>query len=268
MTVNYRDVLASLRRAGDEWRADVTEDWLQGRTVFGGLQVALGVRAMRDALGEGAALPLRSLQATFVGPLPPSRDLRLRAETLRHGKSASQARCDLVHDGAVACTVVAVFGAPRASQIVKEIPRPVVEVDPEALQDLPWIPGITPNLVQHMQLRWARGTRPYTGHHEPRSLVFARLNDRLCGAEEALIALADCIPPPALSMLTTPAPASSLNLMVELLGDPAGLDREQWSLIDTEVRAGTDGYLSQTSTVWGPSGHAFAVSHQTVAIYG
>jgi multidrug resistance efflux pump len=56
--------------------------------------------------------------------------------------------------------------------------------------------------------------------------------------------------------------------MLELLGNPADLDRTDWAMIGTEVRAGVDGYLSQTSVLWGPGGHAFAVSHQSVAIFG
>ena len=124
MTVHYRDVLGSVRREGDEWRADVTDDWLQGRTVFGGLQVALGVRAMREAMGEDATTPLRSLQATFVGPLPNSDGIRLRAEVLRKGKSASQARCELLLGETVATIVVAIFGAPRASKFTLDIARP------------------------------------------------------------------------------------------------------------------------------------------------
>jgi hypothetical protein len=56
--------------------------------------------------------------------------------------------------------------------------------------------------------------------------------------------------------------------MLELIGDPGLLGPDDWSLIGTEVRAGADGYLSQTSVLWGPGGHAFSVSHQTVAIFG
>ena len=69
-------------------------------------------------------------------------------------------------------------------------------------------------------------------------------------------------------MLATPAPANSLNWMFEILGDPGRLDRDGWCPIATEVRAGCDGYLSQTSILWGPDGHAYSVSHQTVGIYG
>jgi acyl-CoA thioesterase len=94
------------------------------------------------------------------------------------------------------------------------------------------------------------------------------LRDRECGSEDALLALADVIPTPVLSMLTEPAPASSVNWMLEVLRDPAYLDLHDWALIDTEVRAGTAGYLSQTSVLYGADGHAYSVSHQTVAVFG
>ena len=71
-----------------------------------------------------------------------------------------------------------------------------------------------------------------------------------------------------LSTLREPAPASSLNWTLELLGDPDLFDARQWALIGAEVRAGADGYLSQTAILWGAAGHAFAVSHQTVAMFG
>jgi len=267
MAMQFRDVLDSMQRDGDDWLVDVPEDWQQGRTVFGGMQVALSLRAMRATMTGDVRIPLRSLQATFIAPLAGS-NVRLRAQVLRTGKSATHARCDLFHDRAIACTSVAIFGAPRPSSISLEIPRPVLSADPDSLGNFPVIPGVTPNFVRHIEMRWAQGTLPFTGQIEPRSAIFVRLRDRRCDAEDAVIALADSIPTPALSMLRARAPASSLNWMLELLGDPALLDRDRWSLIGTEVRAGADGYLSQTSILWGASGHAFCVSHQSVGIFG
>jgi len=272
----FSEVLETLRRDGDGWSLVIPKTWANGRTVFGGLQVALSVRAMRgamtDALGAGngdiGTLPLRSLQTTFVAPVAAGVPVALRAEFLRAGRSATHARCDLMQDGKVACTTVAIFGAARASRILLDIPRPEVQADPETLRDMPYIPGITPEFLQHLQLRWGVGRLPYSGHDEPHSTIFARLRDTGCNAEDALIALADSIPTPALSMLEKPAPATSINWMLELIGDPGLLDRNGWSLIGTDVRAGADGYLSQTSVLWGPGGHAFSVSHQSVAIFG
>ena len=276
MTATFGEVLDTLRRERDGWAVVIPKAWANGRTVFGGLQVALSVRAMRgvlnESLGDGKgnhdALPLRSLQTTFVAPVPAGTPVDLRAGFLRSGRSATHARCDLLHDGALACTTVAIFGAARASSIALDIPRPDLQADPDRLHDLPYIPGITPEFLQHLQLRWAVGRFPYSGHDQPHSTIFARLPDPGCNAEDTLIALADSIPTPALSMLDKPAPATSINWMLELIGNPALLDRDQWSLIGTDVRAGADGYLSQTSVLWGPGGHAFSVSHQSVAIFG
>jgi acyl-CoA thioesterase len=273
---NFGEVLESLRRDGEAWSVTIPRTWSNGRTVFGGLQVALSVRAMRGALdaglgtgaGSASSLPLRSLQTTFVTPVSAGLPLALRAEFLRSGRSATHARCDLLQDGKVACTTTAIFGAARSSSIVLDIPCPRADADPETLRDVPYIPGITPEFLQHLQLRWAVGRWPYSGHDDPHSMIFARLHDTGCGPEDALIALADSIPTPALSMLDKPAPATSMNWMLELIGDPGLLEREQWALIGTDVRAGADGYLSQTSVLWGPGGHAFSVSHQSVAIFG
>jgi acyl-CoA thioesterase len=232
------------------------------------MQAALAVRAMRGVMTGDDHVPLRSLHTTFVGPLPGGCEIQVRAEQLRVGRNATHARCDLMLDGAVACTAVGVFGIARPSPLAFEIPRPAVGIDPESLPDWPEIAGKTPGYIKYLRLRTAAGGLPFTGYHEPRSTMFAKLRDSACTPEDALIALADSIPPPALSMLRGPGVASSMNWMLELLGDPAGLPRNDWALIDTHVRAGSDGYMSQTSVLWGPAGHAFSVSHQTVGVFG
>ena len=42
----YSQVLATVRSHDGGWTAEVPESWAQGRTIFGGLQAALAVRAM------------------------------------------------------------------------------------------------------------------------------------------------------------------------------------------------------------------------------
>jgi acyl-CoA thioesterase len=271
MPTGFSQVLASIKAdVGSGFSVTVPADWLQGRTVFGGMQMALGGRAMRAVLPlEAAAMPLRSAQMTFVGPLIGGAPIRMKAELLRRGKSTAHARCDLMHDdGKVASTVVGIFGGPRASGFVKEMPRPDPGVSAEDTRGSAAGSPLSPAFLRHFDVRVAQGAPPYSGHTEPKSLIYARLRDRRCGQEDALLALADVIPTPVLSMLTDPAPASSVNWMIEVLRDPAHLDPHDWVLIDTEVRAGTAGYLSQTSLLYGADGHAYSVSHQTVAVFG
>ena len=263
--MKYAEVLASLAPGETEWTAGVPGDWMQGRTVFGGLQAALAVRAMRGVLAR--ALPLRSLQVTFVAPVPGG-TVHLAPRVLREGGSATHVRCDLLHEGRVACLATGVFGAGRPSSIAVTPPRPQPGPGPDELPDMPYLPGLVPAFVQHLQMRWARGTPPFSGASEPETCILARLREPDVPPEDALLALADSIPTPALSMLRAPANASSLTWSLELLADPAGFDPTGWSLIDTRVRAGAEGYLSQTSLLWDAAGKPWSVSHQAVAIFG
>jgi acyl-CoA thioesterase len=268
MPTEFSRVLASVADVDGTLTVVVPPDWLQGRSVFGGMQMALAVRGMRAVLPEASrALPLRSAQMTFVGPLVGDSPLELHPALLRQGRSTSHARCDLLQDAAVGCSAVGIFGSSRTSQFVHELPAPDPGKRPEEVAAATMPAGRAPAFIQHFEARWAVGDVPFSGHPEPRSMIYARLRDRECGAEDALLALADVIPTPVLSMLRSPAPASSLSWMIEVLRDPERLDLHDWCLIDTEVRAGTDGYLSQTSVLYGPDGHAYSVSHQTVGVF-
>ena len=74
------------------------DDWLQGRTAFGGLSAALCWEAAQRV---GDALPpLRSAQFAFVGPA--GGRLRIEPTLLRRGKSAAFYSVDLHGDDVLA----------------------------------------------------------------------------------------------------------------------------------------------------------------------
>ena len=79
------EILATLVRDHAGWTGTVPDDWSQGRSIFGGLQAALVLRAMR-ALVPGH-LPLRVMQTTFVAPVLTG-TVHVRARVLRAGKNA------------------------------------------------------------------------------------------------------------------------------------------------------------------------------------
>jgi len=215
----------------------------------------------------GPALPLRSLQATFVAPLPAG-TVGVDPDVLRAGRSVTHASCRLRAADELTTTVVAIFGAARASAYSWKLPVPAVDTDPDTLQDMQIPSGVGPSFVRHFRMRWVRGTPPYTGYHEPRTLILARMRDPGVDPEAALVALADCIPSPVVSMYTRPAPASTLNWTLDMLADPAQLDTARWSIVETEIRAGSEGYGSQVSVLWNAAGDAMSVSHQAVGVFG
>ncbi len=82
-TAAFSDVLASLTQDGDRFHVEPSEDWRQGRTLFGGLSACLAVRSAQAAFPQ--LPPLRSAQFAFIGPVTGA--LFLTPKLLRAGKS-------------------------------------------------------------------------------------------------------------------------------------------------------------------------------------
>ena len=47
---SFESVITGLTAKGDGWLATPTDDWLQGRTLYGGLSAALALRACELAV--------------------------------------------------------------------------------------------------------------------------------------------------------------------------------------------------------------------------
>ncbi|MGH8517373.1 MAG: thioesterase family protein, partial [Panacagrimonas sp.] len=184
---------------------EVPEDWTQGRTLFGGLQAALLVRAMRAHLDTGSPLALRSLQVTFVAPVPPGR-VAIASRLLRTGKSAVHCEARIENaDGATECVAIAVFGRARPSSLALAPPAPVVARDAASSPQVRWVEGASPLFTRHLEQRWAAGGFPFTNAAEPKTQIHLRYRDEPLIDESLVIALADSIPSPAISVLGKPA---------------------------------------------------------------
>lgn len=260
----FSEVLETIQPADGGWTARVGEDWLQGRTMFGGLQAALAVRAMRALVP--AELPLRTLQTTFIAPIGQG-ELRLEARVLRTGKSAVHVEARILDGEQTACFVLGIFGASRSSTIVIEPPPPVIDVSPEQARELPFLPGITPAFTKHLRFRWATGGFPYSGAKLARTQIYVGVRGETAIGEAQVIALADSIPSPGLSLLKAPAAASSLTWTLEFLTGRLDFPASDDWLMDAEVTAGSDGYLSQSATLWSPERKAVALSRQSVVAF-
>ena len=239
-------------------------DWAQGRTVFGGLQTALAVRGLMGLMPDDA--PLRALQVTFIAPLPVGETLTLEATVLRQGRSATHGEARLrTAGGESACLAVGVFGRPRASQLQWATSMPAAD-DHDAIEP-PFVPGVSPGFVQHFRTRWAAGCLPFSGAVRPVSRVWVAHRDpgplTICH----LVALADVIPTPALSTLTTQAMASSLTWSLDVLDSDVTFAPDALWRIDAEATDAADGYISQSATLYNPAGRAAAHARQTVTVF-
>ena len=212
----FSQVLDSMTHHGAAWTARVPDDWRQGRSVFGGLQGALALRAMRAAASRD--LPLRVMQVTFVAPLAVG-PFEIRTEVLRAGKSTVHVEARLVEDGQTATVAVAVFGSGRPSRVemVKEPPATPFQEPIRA----PFVAGRTPNFTQHFTMRWLYGGLPFSNTKLREAVIEVGITDTGKGkaSEEHVVAIADAIPPVSLSWLEAPAAGSSLTWTLEMLRD-------------------------------------------------
>lgn len=261
--MQFSKILDSMERAGDDFTAETSDTWLQGRSLFGGLQAAIALRAMRAVLPT--ELPLRVLQMTFMAPVPAG-TVRVRPRVARAGKSATHVEARLVDGDGTLAVVMAIFGSSRPSRISVVPQQPAVVS--ESPIDVPFVPGLSPNFLQHFATRWLRGGLPFSGTRSRDLVMQVAVRDQGAAAPEHVLAVADVIPPIALAHLDTRAFGSSMTWTLEMIAESvAGMPLEGFR-VDAELVAGQGGYTSQSAMVWGPRGEPLALSRQSMAVFG
>jgi len=261
MPTSFAKLIQSVTRTPGEATLDVPEDWMQGRSAFGGLQAALLLAAMRTRVPE---VPLRTMQATFLAPVAAGR-VTARAQVLRSGKSATQVEARLVDGDATVALAVGVFGLARPSGVAVLPVQPAAPSEPKAV--LRQGPGVAA-FAQHFHARWLRGLPPFTGDKGTEHVLEVDVIDEGPTTEAHVLALADFIPPIAISHLTSPAPGSTLTWMVEMLVDRFdGFALDRWR-VDATLAAARDGYTSQSLVLWAPGGQPVALGRQSMVVFG
>ena len=241
---------------------EVPEDWLQGRTLFGGLQAVIGLAAMRTLVPQ---TPLRSLQVTFLAPVPGG-PVRAAALILRSGKNTAHVEARIVDGENTLALMIGIFGTARPSEVALRPRQPAVASGTAI--ELPWIPGALPNFTQHFKARWIAGAPPRSGVASAESVIELAMRDQGKATEYHVVAMADFIPPIALSWLKAMVPAASLSWMLELLPEEVGsLPLEGWR-IDAQMTAANGGYTHQSLMLWGPGGVPVALGRQTMVVFG
>lgn len=269
----FADLLAARQPQPGGVRFDIGDDWLQGRTAYGGLIAALGAQAMRDVAGAGwpADARLRSLQTSFIGPVQAG-SVDVTVQTLREGKSVRQVQATVTSQGQLAALLTGVYASPRESALEPLTPRQsALRVSPDAAPTRPFVAGLMPSFLQHLAVGWAAGDPPYSGSSGWATSLYVRLlADRpdQINPDVLTVLLADAPPSPAVSRLRKPAPASSVCWALELLPLATRGDADGWWRIDSEARSASAGYVNHSSTLWPPAGEAAALGHQVVTVYG
>lgn len=250
------------RRDGDAWHMPMPEGWMQGRSIFGGVTAAAATALAYRHLDDPAR-SLRTISTQLLAPVVPGPVVGV-AKTLRSGKNVTFCEVRLSQGDTEVLVAQLVFARPRDTKLAVA-GRPCPETaDVDTLADLPYVPGVVPEFTQNAQMRWADGAPPFTRATQARFVARYRYRVPLADAEGAL-ALLDTFPAPSLSMLSAPAPASTVSWTAHLLRTPVQSDG--WYTFAYETVAGADGFHTIAGHLWDPDGNLVGYSEQLVVVF-
>lgn len=254
------NILAAARPTETGFVATIPDDWMQGRTSYGGLSAALGLVAAQKLADD--LPPLRSATVSFVGPL--AGEVEVSARMLRRGRNATWISAEVVQDGAVGLSATFVFMGPvEQSQLhLHDVPAPANLIPLPDAAPLPQRAG--PSFAPNFERRFAL---PKTDEPEPVVCWWERLRDTQ-GLDPmvSLLLLADALPPGVMP-LTGPAPISSMNWLINMLTAEPQTD-DGWFLLRAVGNYAEKGCSSQDMAIWNTRGEAVAVGMQSIAVFG
>ena len=257
------DELLTLRTiAQGRYLAQVPDGWQQGRGAFGGLVVALLVRAVSTANAE-ASRPLRTVSAELCGPVEPG-DAELSVEPLRIGSGMSTLAVRLVQGGEVRAHAVAIFGRTRDPRISWQAARTLPSWSDASV--LPIGPPLGPVFAQHFEFR-PTGPLPFGGGPAALASGWIRPRDPGTARDAAFVAAcADAYWPALYARMSAPRPMATIAYTLELLAPLDGLPVDAPLFVDIVAPAATDGYVVEDRSLYGVDGRLVALNRQTFVV--
>jgi acyl-CoA thioesterase len=255
---SLKQAIDALEPVEGGWHGTVPENWLQGRTAYGGFSAALALHAAQKS--DTDLPPLRSAQVSFIGPL--SGDIVIRASRLRRGRNAAFVQTDVESEAGLGLRATFVFMGAVVSR---------VDHQSGAAPDFPMPQPDTQTFRGHSAVAFSRNFDLLDRRDETVGpaewLRWARLVERE-GLDPMveLMAIADCLPPAALKLLGGRAPLSSMTWLLNILG-PQPVTRDGWWLLRATTDYTKDGSSSQQMAIWNADGTPIAEQMQSVAIF-
>lgn len=123
-----------------------------------------------------------------------------------------------------------------------------------------------PASLGNFDLRPAGGALPQSGAAHPELIAWVRhLDAQGLDPAVSLLAIADGLPPAAITALTERAAFSSMTWTVDLT-EPATIC--DWHLLRSASMFARDGYSRQNMEIWNEAGKLILAGNQTVAVFG
>ncbi|HEX8955734.1 MAG TPA: thioesterase family protein [Burkholderiaceae bacterium] len=257
----FSALLASMSHSDGHYQVAPGEGWGQGRTLYGGITLAVAAHAARLAFPD--LPPLRGVQAAFTGPA--SGVLTMKPVKVAAGKSSAFIAVDIHTEAGTALRATFCYGVARQSRFSHSDLGAPPAARPE---DCPGFfrSALAPQFTAQFDGRLAGKAGMFAGSDDPDLLTWIRhIDTEVTDAEAGLIALADALPPAVMLMFTEPSPISTATWSMEILTE--NYANSGWHLLRTQAEHVGEGYSSQHMNVWDEAGRPLMVGRQLVTIY-
>ena len=259
--LHYRDL------AKTETVFTISEEWGQGRSIFGGLTAALVIVHIESNV-ELTGRDLRTVNIHFCGATIADVDCEFRHRVISEGKSVVQIEGQLLQNGEVKTEIIACYTRQRTSSINIDLPIMVFPVAQKDAVKLPFAKGKLPDFVQYFDHRYTHNNRPFTGSNDSLIAGWMRLDKPSEVLNDAtILALIDTWPPAILPMLSAPAPTSTITWNVEFMQPRAELDVEDMLYYECSAIEAGQGYAHTEGKIYHPNGQLLALNRQMVGVY-
>ena len=242
-------------------RLEHADDWMQGRTLYGGASALVAYTMAKRAFAD--LPPLRAAQVGFVAPV--GKDIELSAEIVRQGRNVTQVRSEIRSEGQVALTAFWLFANGRDPNAVRPADEPSQWPGPAEANAVA-MEGQGPSFIQNnFEVRFGQAKGQDHGATVRR---WARLTeDHDLDPVSKLVLMGDVMPPGAMRIMQRMGPISSINWSFNVL-DTETQSPGGWYLAESASQPADLGYSSVRLRRWDANGKQVLEGLQCVAIFG
>jgi acyl-CoA thioesterase len=263
--VSFEDDIALTPSGDGAWTGRISEQWWTPRGPLGGFVMALGLRAMQEAVGDSERQP-RSATMHFLRS-PAAGEVAMRAAVERAGRSLSSASARMEQDGRLIGLALGAFSKPWEGPLVEDAPMPEAEPPDEGMPRAtrPGPPN-PPPFLDRMDMQPRFGAAPFSGADSSVIGGWLGLREERPIDAATVAILADAWFPAPWPRLKALAPAPTIDLTIHFRA-PLPLDgRLLLGRFGTKLVR--DGFFEEDGELWARDGTLVAQSRQLGLLLG
>lgn len=253
-------LVATRRVDANRFSAELPEGWLQGRTVFGGITIGIGVDAAVQWMSD-ERMALRSINFALAAPTTHG-PILIDVEEIRRGSKTAVLSIRLSQNSTSVATATMVLGQPRdAASTWQQQPQP----HPPRFDDAKAIwreGGLAPEFVKNFEYRPTRGL-PFSGAEE--AIVEGWIGPTKASGNHSAATIAlltDIWWPAGYATETGPRPIATIASTIQLY-PLVSLAQNEPVFHCGVAPVAESGYVTEFRELWTESGEVLATNQQT-----